>query len=263
MSDALLLQQDLHGLDSWSKKNGLDFNVAKCHVVHFSRRRVSCIHDYDLSGTHLSAVDSMRDLGVIFSSDLSFDRHISHITTSAFKKLGFINRSCKLFSDVQTLKLLYCSLVRPQLEFASIIWSPFYSNRSALLEKIQHCFLRRISYKLGKPMSILDHDYDHVMKEINFLTLKDRRVLLDLVFISKIVNGSIDCSELLERIGLHVPGRTLRSNQLFSLEAHRTSYGMHKPLNRLCSLANDFAAHIDLFNMNPNAIKRALIRCFI
>lgn len=163
-------------MDVWSKKNELDSNIVKCHIVHFSRRRDSCIYDYILSGTSLLAIDSIRDLGVIFSSDLSFDQHISHITSSAYKKLGFINRSCKLFSNINTL--LYCFLVRPHLEFASIIWAPYQVNQCAL---IQHCVFRRISYKLNKP-SIHDNSYNCVMKELNLLTLKDRRVMLDLVF---------------------------------------------------------------------------------
>lgn len=202
-------------MDAWSKANRLDFNVAKCYVVHFSRRKDSRLHDYVLGGTSLSAVDLIRDLGVIFCSNLSFDSHITNITNSAYKKLGFINRTCKLFNNVNTLKLLYCSLVRTQLEYASTVWAPYQANLNALIERSQHRFLRRISFKLNESMSIFDHNYDRVMKHLKVLTLADRRTELDLMFISKIVNGSIDCPNLLERIGLYVPGTPLRHNQLF------------------------------------------------
>lgn len=110
--DAFYLQRDVQCLEMWCDTNKLSLSLSKCHVVHFTRKKDSYLHKYTLNGSLLAAVDSVRDLGITFSNDLSFDKHISLTIGSAFKRLGFVIRACKFFQNVSTLKLLYCTLVR-------------------------------------------------------------------------------------------------------------------------------------------------------
>ena len=65
----------------------------------------------------------MRDLGVIISKDLEWDHHVISATNKANRKLGMIKHSFN-YLDVTTLKLLYKSMVRPDLEYAATVWSP-------------------------------------------------------------------------------------------------------------------------------------------
>jgi len=246
-ADAHCLQQDLNNLDSWSKTNKLYFNISKCHVVHFSKSPNVLTFNYSLNGVALTTVDEVRDLGVTFHSDLSFGRHIQLAAASAFRKLGFINRCAKFFKHANTLKLLYCTLVRTQLEYASVVWDPYQQNHRILLERIQHRFLRNISFKLGQPMKFTDYNYDHLLADLNLMTLANRRILFGLLLLHRILSGTVDCPELLESIRLHVPVKLLRSNPSFHVEQHRTSYGVNRPLNRLCALANEFSDRVDFF----------------
>lgn len=94
-----------------------------------------------LDGTPLSITDSIRDLGVIFCADLSFVKYIQAVSSRAFKKLGFVMRSFKYFNNINTLRLLFCSLVRPQLEYAVIVWASYQIKYCAMIEKIQYRFL--------------------------------------------------------------------------------------------------------------------------
>jgi len=48
--------------------------------------------------------------------------------------LGFIKRWSKEFDDPYTTKLLFTSLVRPNLEYCSIVWSPQYQVHMKYLE---------------------------------------------------------------------------------------------------------------------------------
>ncbi|RLU19143.1 hypothetical protein DMN91_009501 [Ooceraea biroi] len=59
-------------------------------------------------------------------------------------------------------------------------------------------------------MNFFDHDYDYSHRELGLLSLRDRRTQADLVFVRNMISGRIDCPDLLECIGLHVPGRTSR-----------------------------------------------------
>jgi len=52
-------------------------------------------HFYELCGVVLNSVDHERYLGVILSQDMTWNPHISYITSKANQKLGFIKRNLK------------------------------------------------------------------------------------------------------------------------------------------------------------------------
>jgi len=92
--------------------------------------------NYSINGVVLATVNEFCDLEVTFRNDLSFGKHIHMTAASAFRKLGFIKRCGKYFKHTDTLKLLYGALVRPQVEYASIVWDLYQLNHSILLERI-------------------------------------------------------------------------------------------------------------------------------
>lgn len=260
--DANLLQLDLQRLVQWCNINKMQLNVSKCHVVHFSKKRNKLFHGYSLNEIPLSKLDNIRDLGVTFSSHLTFNIHIHNVSGRAFKKLEFIMRSCKYFRNINTLKLLYCTLVRPQLEYCSVIWARHQSKYCNAIEKIQHRFLRKISFIMGHPMMYTNHNYTPTLCNLNIMTLEDRRIFLGLTFLFKLINGHIICSELLEQIALHVPSKPLRNSKIFDEEFHRTVYGKFKPLNRLCIFANQYVDRVDFFSQSFDSFKRS-IACYL
>lgn len=202
---------------------------------------------------------SVRDLDVTFCSDLSFEEHILKSISQASKILGFVMRSFKYFKNIRTLRLLYCALVRPRLEYASIVWSPFQGGLCTLIEGVQHRFMRRISFLTDKPMSYVDHCYDNMLIELRLATLENRRIFLDLLFLFKLIGGSITCSDLLCRIGLHCPARSLRNSFVFHVEIHRTNYGNFKPLNRTCLSVNKLFDRVDFFQSSLSSFRRSLM----
>ena len=65
---------------------------------------------------------------MIFSNDLSRSKHIELFVAKANKTLGLIKRLCKELTDTRIRRLLYCTLVRPGLEYASNLWSPYHKT---------------------------------------------------------------------------------------------------------------------------------------
>ena len=81
----------------------------------------------------LESVDAAKYLGVTISKDLSWNTHINNITSTASKTLGFVKRNVVTKNkDIQTMA--YNSLVRPQVEYASVVWSP---NTKTTLTKLK------------------------------------------------------------------------------------------------------------------------------
>jgi hypothetical protein len=80
---------------------------------------------FTMDNQSLDCVPFITDLGVTVPNDLSWSKHIESIAAKAKKTLGLVKRVCKELPDLKVRKLLYCALVRPKLEYASSLWSPY------------------------------------------------------------------------------------------------------------------------------------------
>ena len=85
----------------------------------------------------MESVHIYKDLGLLPSSNLSWNSHIDSITARANRGLGLVKRTCKDFKDITTLRTLYCSLVRPLLEYSCETWNPHTQRSINRLEAIQ------------------------------------------------------------------------------------------------------------------------------
>ena len=79
-------------------------------------------------------IDRHRDLGVVFSTDLSWNKHYEHIITKAYRSLGLLRRTFSNTNSISVKKLLYTSLVRSQLIYGSQIWHPHLIKDIVILE---------------------------------------------------------------------------------------------------------------------------------
>ena len=149
VDDALNLQRDLDRLSIWCTDNKLSLNLAKCHVLRISRSLGTIIFAYSLNTIRLSCIESVRDLGVSYNSAFSFAIHVNKVTNAAAKQLGFIIRHSQGFNNRRTFKLLYDALVRPFLEYASVIWSPHQVYLLSALERVQHSFCVLLRFASG------------------------------------------------------------------------------------------------------------------
>lgn len=70
-------------------------------------------------------VNDDRDLGVTLSFNLSFAIHVVEIPSNALKTFGSAGGASRHFQDINTIELLYCSLVRPRVEYCVTIRSPY------------------------------------------------------------------------------------------------------------------------------------------
>ena len=81
----------------------------------------------------------MKYLGIWFSKDLKWNRHIDEITAKANGTLGFLRRNLWVNSSTFKAKA-YKGLVRPLVEYCSSFWDPcpgIKNNGSYKIERIQ------------------------------------------------------------------------------------------------------------------------------
>ena len=67
---------------------------------------------------------------------MDWGQHISEISSKATKTLGFIRRNLA-FAPKSTKEIAYKTLIRPKLEYAAPIWSPYSKLQINQVEKVQ------------------------------------------------------------------------------------------------------------------------------
>ncbi|XP_063924610.1 uncharacterized protein LOC135138559 [Zophobas morio] len=238
--DVKTFQRNLDTLVDWCNKSELLLNADKCYVMTFSRKVNVVKSDYTINGRILCKKNEVKDLGVLFDSRLSFVEHISNISTSASKMLGFIFRVSKTFQDPLLLKSLYFAYVVSKMEYASVVWYPYYVIHNLAVEKVQRRFLKYLSYKIDGFYPQRNIDYNYLLQKHGFVSLKNRREEHSARFISKLISGKIDCPELLERVNFHVPRVASRYMASFHQSISRTNLLRKAPLVHMCIYKDSF-----------------------
>lgn len=257
-ADSISLQDDLNRFSIWCQKNFLKLNVTKCQTITYSRKRLPPPpRDYFLNGMPISRVMLIRDLGVICDSELNFRSHIDGIISRANSMLGFVKRWSKEFSNPYVTKALFTTFVRPLLEYASQVWSPYHMVHVKRIEAVQRRFIRFALRGLGWADPHNLPPYEDRLKLIRLQPLNKRRDVADILFVHQLLVGNIDCPSLLGMLSFNVNHRSLRSIPTFRLDNHRTDYGQNEPLTRMLRKANDYADLFD-FNSAKATLKHAL-----
>ena len=171
--DSVCLQTALTCAEVWSADSNITFNTCKCKIMTISRHRNPLIANYHLGSADLKQVDSEVDLGITLTSNLCWYAHISQIVSKANKTV----------CDVHCV--LYLSLVRSQLCYATEIWSPSQYTNKIRLERVQSCATRWI-------LQTRDLSYKDCLKRLNLLPLSYDSEMKDLTYFFKLLNGFYD-----------------------------------------------------------------------
>ena len=165
------VQKDLDRAFKWTEDRLLKFNVNKCVVMHYGHNNKKS--PFYIDGKQLVESDSERDLGVTFSINLKWKNQVVTATGKANQMLGRIKKSFASF-DCKLFKSLYLTFIRPLLEFAVPVWSPYLKGDCELIEKVQHRATKLVT-------SIGNRPYDDRLKMLGLTTLTERRQRGDLI----------------------------------------------------------------------------------
>jgi ribonuclease P/MRP protein subunit RPP40 len=130
---------------------------------------------------------------------------------------------------------LYCSFVRPHLEYCVQAWAPYQKKDIAVLEKVQRMATRWVLGLRGVP-------YEDRLKRLGLYSLQRRRLRGDLMEVYKMLNGlsGVPPGALLELR----EGRELRGHSKMLRKKHcrleiRKGYFSHRVVNPWNSLSSE------------------------
>jgi hypothetical protein len=188
-SDQVSLQQACNALSSWSDQWLMPLNVNKCTLLRIGKiNNLVNYDDYYLTlknvTSKLSAVTSVKDLGVTIDDRLNFNEHIHTKINKAYSILGIIKRNFK-HMDCYTFVKLYKTMVRSHLEYAVSVWAPSGKGRIDDLERVQ-----RRATKMIKSCHKLP--YSDRLEYLKLPTLTYRRIRGDMIEVYKILTNKYD-----------------------------------------------------------------------
>lgn len=253
--DCIKLQLDLDAITAWADDSKLYFNIKKCVSMTYTRSKNPIEFIYKIKGDVLSSVKSIKDLGVVFDSKLTFSDHILQLSASCYKLLGFVIRSSKQFTKPEAMTSMFDCIIRSKLEYASAVWAPYQKKYVEMLEQIQKKFLRFLYMRIHGVYPQFMHHED-LLSETRYQSLQSRRSGALAVTAYKIISGLMDSPYLLECYKLFVPNNYCqgRHHDLIRIPHGRTDVLAQHSMTRGMVLLNSIS--LDIFNTNLEGFKR-------
>ena len=133
------LQVDADSVQSWADNWNSTFNAKKsCHMVISRSSSASQSPPISLHGVSVPSAKVTRHLGLVITCDLKWSSHVSRLLTGVSWKVALLKRLLfRCYLPLSVFSYLYTVLLRPCLEYASVVWDNCSSSDTHSLERIQ------------------------------------------------------------------------------------------------------------------------------
>ena len=179
------LQADIDRVVTAGMSWNLKLNPDKCVVLRFLPQRSqlpsSGNSPYTVGNKNLKFVDSHSDLGVTIDRSLKFHNHIRHRVAVA-GALTTNLLSSTLCRSPEFIMNIYCSQIRPQLEYGSHLWNTGFVGDLKLLERIQRRWTRAV-------VGLEDKPYNERLDALNLFSFRGRLLRQDMIMVWKIFHN--------------------------------------------------------------------------
>jgi hypothetical protein len=178
------LQERLNDLHAWSNTWQLKISYKKCVAMLIDTAGHEPNIELKLGVNVIPLANDVKDLGVHIDNKLSFTVHINHIVAKAFARASLISK-CFTSKDILTLMQAFNVYVRPLLEYASCVWSPYHTLKIAKIERVQRRFTKKLP-------GFADITYKERLRILNTDSLELRRLRNDLILAYNIIFNLTD-----------------------------------------------------------------------
>ncbi|XP_060561618.1 uncharacterized protein LOC132721348 [Ruditapes philippinarum] len=175
----------LDDISSWMAKYKLKINNAKTEIILYGTTQQLAkvdIPGVNVGGCFVKCVDHVRDLGVCFDANLSFDRHIRKKCQIAYSQLKNLKSIRKHLSQKST-EILVHGLVNSHIDFCNGLFAeiPVLSNRSTSETPNQAARV---------VMNVYDQPSADLRKSLHWLPVKARIMFKVILIVFRVIHGT-------------------------------------------------------------------------
>uniref|UniRef100_A0A8D3C548 Reverse transcriptase domain-containing protein n=1 Tax=Scophthalmus maximus TaxID=52904 RepID=A0A8D3C548_SCOMX len=260
------LQDCLKDIKAWMTYNFLLLNSEKTEVIILGPkhlRETLSDHIVTLDGITLASSSTVRNLGVTFDQDMSFDSHIKQVSRTAFFHLRNIKYIRNILSQKDAEKLVH-AFVTSRLDYCNslLLGCPNKSVKS--LQLIQNAAARVLTGTRKR-----DH-ISPVLESLHWLTVKFRIEFKILLLTYKHLDNQAP-SYLTELLVSYYPNRSLRSvnaGLLWFPESVKVEWEAEPSATRLLSsgTSSQFVSGMQIpclhlkLNLKPSFLIKLIVR---
>jgi len=130
------LTECIKALHHWLDLNGLCLNPEKTEAVVVGTSKRQRVEDHidmiDTGTVHIKTSDSVKSLGVLIDSKLTFNQHVNNISKSVYFHMKALRHIRKLLPD-DAAKTVACTMVAGRLDYCNAV---LYNTSSANTDKM-------------------------------------------------------------------------------------------------------------------------------
>jgi hypothetical protein len=154
-----------------TKELDMRINAKKTLTLTIDTRQKPTNNVIKLDSIPVPQVHTVKLLGIFINNKLTWDDHVTYITTKAAGRLNYLRKLKSLGFQKQELVIAFCSFIRPVLEYNSTVWGPGLTiEQDKSIEKIQR---RAIHIIFNEKIS--SENYNIKLQSVNLVPLSKRR----------------------------------------------------------------------------------------
>ena len=171
-----LITSELHKLKQWFDRNKLSLNLSKTKIMLFSNSKINTQITMQVDDVEIERVSENKFLGVIIDEKITWKQHIKYVQSKLSRSISVLGKS-KHILDYKSLRILYCSMVLPYLNYCSEVWGNTYKSSLHSLILLQKRAIRIINnagYRDHTNMLFLN---SNVLKFVDLIKLNTAQIM--------------------------------------------------------------------------------------
>ena len=214
------VNNELIKINTWRKVNKFSINFTKSNYMIFSKRKNNYNFTINMGGNVLKKVNEANYLGITLHDTLKWNKHINNITNKICRA-SYILTKIRHYTNLNTLKMLYNSLVQPNLTYCLTAWGGAPKSTLKPLTILQKRILRIMT------KNPYDYPSTPLFSQLHILPLTKLYNLNSSILMYKIDNNMITGNYNLIKINkLHNYSTRFSNNLNYHQPFYKTNQGI-------------------------------------